>query len=203
VPGLSKDLESCKRLLRYVMEHGKAAFDIIENIPVPQKGTMTDEAYEGAVKRMRRRHKSHQYELPKSRTDAMLAATTVQEFYEEHAPLTATGRMWFFSPRAAINLRQMWEETETIEFRHFPGTTDLVEMECCINWCQRFLDAALNHPDTTPHDIFWAGEWVFPEFAEYDHELEKMYQLTNHDSNTRAVIGKRIEEFRTTGKITV
>jgi hypothetical protein len=134
----------------------------------------------------------------------MMAATTVQEFYEEHAPKTEKGRMWFFSPRAAINLRQMWEETETIEFRHFPGTIDLVEMESCVRWCREFLVAALCN-ELTPREFYLTDPkpWKFPEFAEYDHELEKMYQLTNHDSNSRAVIAKRIEEFRNTGKIIV
>ena len=37
VPGLSDDLESCKKLLRYIEQHQLQAFWLVENIPVPNK----------------------------------------------------------------------------------------------------------------------------------------------------------------------
>lgn len=204
VPGLSQDLESCKKLLRFNMQNAQEAFGVIEHIPLPTHSEYpTKEAFDGAMKRYKRRHRSHQYMLPKSRTDAMLAATTVHEFYEEHAPLTEKGRMWFFSPREGINLRQMWEETETIEFRHFPGTIDLVEMESCIRWCREYLDNALNDGGLSPRELYMIGTpYCFPDFAHYDYELECGYQLTNHDSNNRKDIARRIENFKKTGVIT-
>jgi hypothetical protein len=201
VPGLSKDLESCKKLMRYNIAHAQEAFDVIETIPVPNPSKMTKEAYDGAMKRYKRRQRSHQFMLPKSRTDAILAAKTVQEFYEEHAPLTEKGRMWFFSPREGINMRQMWEETETIEFRHFPGTTDLSEMESCIRWCREYLDNVLNDKGMTPREIYWSQGFSFPDFKEYNYELECGYQLTNHDSNSRKDIARRIEHYKQTGRI--
>ncbi|MEK6879360.1 MAG: hypothetical protein AABY22_07130, partial [Nanoarchaeota archaeon] len=36
----------------------------------------------------------------------------------------------------------------------------------------------------SPREIYMDQDFKFPEFAPYDHELEKMYQLTNFDSNT-------------------
>jgi hypothetical protein len=202
VPGLSQDLESCKKLLKYNMLYAQEAFDVIEQIPVPTRSEYPDPAaYEGALKRMKRRHRSHQYMLPKSRTDEMLAATTVKEFYEGHAPLTEKGRMWFFSPREGINLRQMWEETETIEFRHFPGTISLVEMESCIHWCATYLDNVLNDHNLTPRELFYGELYKFPKFGHYDYKLECGYQLTNFDSNKKADIARRIEHYKKTGEI--
>jgi hypothetical protein len=195
VPGLKGDLESCKKLLRYINEFQQQAFDIVEVIPVPSKSMLEPEVYEWALKRMKRRQKSHQYKLPESRVNAMMNAKTTQEFYEEHAPLTEKGRMWFFSPRAGINLRQMWEETNTIEFRHFPGTLDMIEMESCICWCREFLDAALN-TEKTPTDIFWETSYKFPKFQPYEFETEQIYQWTNFDAHSRKVVEKRLNALR-------
>jgi hypothetical protein len=195
VPGLKDDLDSCKKLLRYINEFQQQAFDIVETIPVPSKSMLEPEVYEWALKRMKRRQKSHQYKLPESRVNAMMNAKTTQEFYEEHAPLTEKGRMWFFSPRAGINLRQMWEETNTIEFRHFPGTLDMIEMESCICWCREFLDAALN-TEKTPTEIFWETSYKFPKFQPYEFETEQIYQWTNFDAHSRKVVEKRLNALR-------
>ncbi len=195
VPGLKDDLESCKKLLRYIDEFQQHAFDIVETIPVPSKSMLEPEVYEWALKRMKRRQKSHQYKLPESRVNAMMNAKTTQEFYEEHAPLTEKGRMWFFSPRAGINLRQMWEETNTIEFRHFPGTLDMIEMESCVRWCREFLDAALN-TEKTPTEIFWETSYKFPKFQPYEFETEQIYQWTNFDAHSRKVVEKRLNALR-------
>jgi hypothetical protein len=195
VPGLKDDLESCKKLLRYINEFQQQAFDIVETIPIPSKSLLEPVVYEWALKRMKRRQKSHQYKLPESRVNAMLNAKTTQEFYEEHAPLTEKGRMWFFSPRAGINLRQMWEETNTIEFRHFPGTLNMIEMESCIRWCREFLDAALN-TEKTPTEIFWETSYKFPKFQPYEFETEQIYQWTNFDAHSRKVVEKRLNALR-------
>lgn len=195
VPGLKDDLDSCKKLLTYVHEYQQQAFDIVETIPVPNKKMLEPEVYKWAVIRMKRRYKSHQHKLPSSRVQAMLAAKTTKEFYEEHAALTERGRMWFFSPRAGINLRQMWEETSTIEFRHFPGTLDMNEMESCIRWCRDFLNAALN-TDETPVDLYNNNEYNFPNFQPYEYETEQVYQWTNFDGNSRKDVENRLNALR-------
>jgi hypothetical protein len=197
VPNLHNDLESCKKLLRYVDRYQQQAFDIVETIPVPDKNTLSPEVYEWAHKRMKRRQKSHQNKLPKSRVEAMLASTTTQEFFENHAHKDAKGNpAWFQCPRAGINLRQMWEETNTIEFRHFPGTTDMVEMESCIRWCREFLNAALNRDDVSPAEFYAEQTYQFPDFEPYEYETEQIYQWTNFDSNTKKDITKRLEALR-------
>lgn len=195
VPGLSDDLEMCKKLLRYVDKYQTAAFKIVEDIPVPDRMMMSELEYEWALKRMKRRYRSHQYTMPDNRVEAMLAAKTTQEFYEEHAPLTEKGRMWFFSPRAGINLRQMWEETNTIEFRHFPGTLDMEEMESCIRWCQLFLYAALTDEEP-PYEINRKNKFKFPKFEEYEFETEQVYQATNFDGNSRTHVAQVLEKLR-------
>jgi hypothetical protein len=196
VPGLKDDLESCKKLLQYIERYQEQAFDIVELIPTPSKSNLSPLEYEWALKRMKRRHKSHQYKLPKNRVDAMMNATSTEEFYQEHAPLTEKGRMWYFSPRAGINLRQMWEETNTIEFRHFPGTTDMVEMESCIRWCQQFLNAALNLDDVSPREFYLEQDWNFPKFQPFDFKAEQIYQWTNFDTNTKTEVAKRLSALR-------
>jgi hypothetical protein len=196
VPGLKDDLESCKRLLRYIDQYQQEAFSIVERIPKTDPN-LPPEVYEWERKREKRRYKSHQYKMPKNRVEAMLAATTTQDFYEEHAPATEKGRMWYFSPRAGINLRQMWEETHTIEFRHFPGTLDMDEMLSAIKWCRAFLSHALSAAQKSPAEFLREeGPFNFPEFEPYEFETEQLYQWTNFDKNTRKVVAARLDELR-------
>lgn len=203
VPGLSDDLESCKKLLRYITDYQEQAFFIVETIPEPSPPRDKKspnyayfyERYYWENKRFNRRKKSHQYKLPKERVASMLNATSTQQFYEEHAPLTEKGRMWFFAPRAGINLRQMWEETNTIEFRHFPGTLNMVEMKSCLLWCREFLNAALN-TGKTPAEIYEEYDFVFPKFQPYEFETEQLYQLTNFEKNSREEVKNRLEILR-------
>ena len=196
VPGLSEDLEACKKLLRYVNTFQQQAFDIVETIPTPDPAQLSPERYEWALKRMKRRKTSHQHKLPEKRVTAMLAATTVQEFYEEHAHRDKNGKpAWFQCPRAAINMRQMWEDTNTIEFRHFPGTTNLKEFESCVRWVQDFMIAALTD-ETPPYLINMQNDYTFPDFEPYEFETEQVYQWTNFDKNSRKVVKERLEQLR-------
>ena len=196
VPGLSEDLESCKKLLRYVDTFQQQAFDICETIPTPEKNKLSLERYAWELKRMKRRKTSHQHKLPEKRVQAMMNAQTVQEFYEEHAHRDKNGNpAWFQCPRAAINLRQMWEETNTIEFRHFPGTTDLKEFESCVRWVRDFMVAALTD-ETPPFMINMQNDYTFPDFEPYEFETEQMYQWTNFDKNSRKVVNHRLGQLR-------
>ena len=92
-------------------------------------------------------------------------------------------------------MRQMFEETETIEFRHFPGTLSNREMRDSIRWCYDFLDNALN-TGTPPRNYFSKGNYKFPDFQPYEFETEQVYQWTNHDKNKKAVIKERLENLR-------
>lgn len=194
VPELHNNLEDCKNLLRYVNTYQGEAFGIVETIPIPDKRNLPKHIYEWELIRYKRRLKSHQFKLPQNRVKEMLSAKTTKEFYEEHAPLTDKGRMWYFSPRAGINLRQMWEETNTIEFRHFPGTLNMEEMESSIRWCREFLATALNNPDISPREI--QGSFKFPQFAKYEYETEQCYQYTNFDKNNRGKVTSRLTQLR-------
>lgn len=202
VPGLSDDLDALKRLLRYVTAYQQQAFDITETIPVPDPKFMKPEVYKWAKKRMNRRKTSHQQTLPQKRVEAMLAATTPLEFYHEHAHKDAKGNpAWFQCPRAGINMRQLFETTNTIEFRHFPGTLDAKEMESAITWCHYFVDAALNHEDKTPQDILADYNFKFGDFQPYEYETEQVYQATNFDKNSRKDVEKLLTKIRESVKI--
>jgi len=197
VPGLKDDLGACKKLLTYIDRFQQQAFDIVETIPHPDRNKMTLLEYEWAIKRMNRRHKSHQHKLPPARFHAMMMSNTTQEFYENHAHKDKNGKpAWFQCPRAGINLRQMWEETNTIEFRHFPGTRDHVELGSCIEWCRDFLNAALNLDDVSPREFYFEGNYKFPKFAEYEFETEQVYQYTNFDKNSRKIVEQRLNDLR-------
>jgi hypothetical protein len=197
VPGLKDDLKALKQLLTYINTYQEQAFAIVENIPVPDRNTLPPLEYTWAKKRYDRRLTSHQHKLPQKRVEAMLAATTPTEFWHEHAHKDAKGNpAWFQCPRAGINLRQLFEETNTIEFRHFPGTLKPGEMRSAINWCHNFLQLALHFPDTAPGTLLETHNYTFPQFEPYEFETEQVYQYTNFDKNSRKVVADRLTAIR-------
>ena len=196
VPGLKDDLESLKMLLTYVHTHAEEAFRLVEPIPVPSKNQPA-EHYEWEMKRYKRRQKSHQHRINQKQYDRMMAAETVQEFFEAECHKDAKGNpAWFQVPRAGINIRQIWEHSETIEFRHFPGTLDPKELYSAFLWVKNFMFAALNDHNLTPMDIYEQREWDFPTFPEYDFYQEQVYQYTNFDKNGRKVVEERLNALR-------
>lgn len=202
VPGLKDNLPALKKLLRYINTYQQQAFDIVENIPVPDRNTLPPHEYIWHKKRYDRRLTSHQHKLPQKRVDAMLAATTPTEFWHEHAHKDAKGNpAWFQCPRAGINLRQLFEETNTIEFRHFPGTLKVTEMRSALNWCRDFLDLALNYDDVPPVTLLENHKYSFPQFEPYEFETEQVYQFTNFDKNSRKVVAERLTLIRDSVKI--
>lgn len=192
VPGLKDDLDALKRLLVYIDRWQDATYSLVEPIPVPNIG-QSGHVYDWELKRYKRRLRSHQFHLPAHRVKAMLRAETPQQFFEEHAVLTSKGRMWYFMPRAGINLRQLWE-TSTVEFRHFPGTLDIQELDYCLRWCQQFLYAAIvtgESPVRLAVKQRFLGK--FPKFQPYDFEVEQLYQFTNLEHNKRSLVADRLE----------
>ena len=195
VPGLIDDLEWLKKFLRYVDKHAQEAFDLVEPIPLPSKNQPT-EHYEWEMKRYNRRKKSHQHRLSDTQVQRMLSAKTPEEFYLQEAHKNAKGQpAWFQCPRAGVNIRQIFEHSETIEFRHFPGTLDPEELRDAIQWCHEFTVAALG-TQKTPTEIFESRSWQFPTFPDYDYYAEQVYQYTNFDKNKRGIVESRLEALR-------
>jgi len=196
VPRLNEDLNKLKQLLTYVHKNAKEAFDLVEPIPVPTRAGKSPDEYEWEMKRYKRRQKSHQHQLSDKQYERMMAADNVKDFFENEAHKDANGNpAWFQCPRAGINIRQLYE-TNTLEFRHFPGTLNLTEMQSALDWCADFLWAALNKPEMSPQEIWHSRSWDFPKFAEYEYYTEQVYQYTNFDKNSRKVVEQRLTNLR-------
>lgn len=200
VPELKDDLESCKRLASYIRDNEKDVFKLVEPIPIPTLAEYNDgEAFAGAMKRYKRRLRSHQFRVYDSVYENMMKTKTVEEFYNAHGPWSDVKQRHLFHlcPRAAINLRTLWEpHHNTIEFRHFPGTLDLNEYASCLKWCKEFLNAALNTNESVLSIFNRNNEFVFPKFKPYNHEQEKTYLLTSYDYNNRTTIEANLKALQ-------
>jgi hypothetical protein len=178
VPGLKDDLEALKKITRfnYTWLRERLLLNTVEPIPKPQ----TPEER----KRYNRRKRSHHTTLSKQRVEYQLKAKTLQEFFEREVPRTSDGKPhWIAQPRAAVNLRQLLQ-TDTIEFRHWPGTLADEELRSAFLWCKCYLRLALgltlrkglNDPlelwDVMRHN-------KFPQFQPYIHWMEQRYERTN------------------------
>lgn len=193
VPGLRDNLKLLKRLLVFIVDNSFEAYKIVDPIPHPNRFDYpSNEAYSGAMTRFKRRLKSHQHQLPKSVVQSILAASTTDEFFINHAPKSNGNPVWHLMCRAGINLFQMYKETPTIEFRHFPGTTNSKEFESALVWCDGFTRIALGHAEGDLKHLSRSFDFKFPRFMKYDHELELGYRNTSINHVPRSELKKRI-----------
>lgn len=179
VPGLRDDLKKLKRIQLYCYHWLPKMLPLIEPIPVPRRGDYDDAGYKGAMKRYARRKVSHQKVMPERTVNLQLAAKTPQQFFEAEALHEPTGVLyWATKPRCAVNLRQLMQ-TDTIEFRHFPGTINPFEVTTAVEWCDEFIHMALDDVDPVKeYRRNWANR-PWPKFKPYVHWMEEFYRVTN------------------------
>lgn len=177
IRGLRDNLVLLKQLVGYIDRNQEDVFRIVDPIPIPcKKDFLSSEEYKGAVKRYRRRLRSHQSVLSSSQIRTMLSAISSEELYLAHflkSKRTGLPQKQLHQ-RCGINIRSLWENDETIEFRHFPGSDNIREIASALVWCQQFLEHALG-------DTGWPIEiknLQFPTFRPYIHDLERIYSLT-------------------------
>jgi len=186
VPGLREDLAALKRVLQFGRDWLEDLLPLIEPIPEPTREEYPDlMEFAGARKRFARRKISHQTRIDAERVTLAQRARTPQEFFEAEALHVPSGRvLWATRPRAAVNLRQLLQ-TDTVEFRHFPGTTEAAEVEAAANWCRDYLELALNvtgdegavDPAGWWRDVYSGSPW--PSFQPYVHWMEVRYLATS------------------------
>lgn len=199
IPGLIEDLESLKILQKNIHTWMPEAFDVIEPIPEPERIRFrTDEEYKGARRRYRRRCVSHHTLLTEKRLQHQLEAQTIEEFFEREVPRSKKDKpLWHCQPRLCVNLRQL-KETDTIEFRHWPGTMDEEQLRNAFEWCYEFITLALFNQDREEFYILlneYEGRNL-PKFPAYEHWMEERYRRTCHDGTlTKEQIKQNIEEI--------
>lgn len=189
VPGLSNDLKALKQLQLYIMNNTGVVFSYVEPLweVDPRMRSERDKIFpqeewvKGAKRRLRRCKVSHHTVIPPYRVAEMLKARTVHAFHDLEVPHDKKGRpMPHAQPRAAINIRQL-KQTDTIEFRHFPGTLNTEQLADAFIWCREFLYAALYNPEATAYGIWSSAKWNFPKWLPYCHWQEVRYRATVAD----------------------
>lgn len=181
VPGLRDDLALLKQLQTYIHKHMPKVLPIIEPIPKPTEADYPNpDERAGAQKRYKRRCVSHHTLLHPDRLQAQLGATTVNEFFEREAPWSEGQKRWLHrcQKRVCVNLRQL-RETDTVEFRHFPGTLDEGLLLNCLCWCRDFLLSALDDRPIGALLKQYSPD-MFPPFPQYVHWMECGYQQTKN-----------------------
>jgi hypothetical protein len=200
-PGLKEDLKLLKRVQSFIHMAMPRLLPLIEPIPKPDPiELLSTEEYKGAVRRYKRRRVSHQTLLTSRRLEEQLKAKTIDEFFRLEVPASKkTGQpMWHMQPRLCVNLRQLLQ-TDTVEFRHFPGTLNGNELRHCVDWCSSFLTAAIeDHRDASLGLIksFIEGgrAKLCPKCPPYQHWQELRYRATCHDGSlTREQIAMNIK----------
>lgn len=187
VPGLQDDVDMLKRLQRFCHENLPTLLPIIDPIPEPKRSDYPeDDAWRGARKRYARRKISHHKMIAPSGYARQMQTRSAHKFLQAEALHPPTGRLlWATKPRCAVNLRQLLQ-TDTVEFRHFPGTTDPAEVRSAVKWCAAFLRVALDPVSWNPVTVDSlvrnygpSSERRFPSFHPYVHWMEQRYHATS------------------------
>lgn len=188
IPGLRDNLKALKKIQRYIHEN-RGYLNTVEPIPKPS-ATELPEAFRGAERRYQRRLVSHHATLTEKRFLLQQQATNLDEFFAAEAPAGKDGKPLFhLAPRNGVNLRQL-KETDTVEFRHFPGTLDSAELHAALRYVRDWLYQALTDQQD-PIELFTSGGYELPQFKPYVHWRECIYRKTCHDGT---IPRKQIEE---------
>lgn len=199
VPGLRDDLGNLKLLQRRIHEWMPVLLPLVEPIPVPWREDYPDpDTFKGARARVARRRVSHQKLLNLDQLARQAAARTPEEFFTAEALHVPTGRVhWATHPRACVNIRQLLQ-TDTVEFRHFPGTVHPEEVHSAAEWCSAFMEASLSGDDVDPLRLareFGPAARPWPAFEPYVHWLEEGYVFTSRKFHTPDAVRKNIAEW--------
>lgn len=182
VPGLGERLDLLKQVQEFIHYWMPKLLPIVEPLERPTAEEFPDEEeLAGALRRWRRRRVSHQTLLTNKRLSGQVKAQSVEEFFELEVPKSRAGKpLWHCQPRLCVNLRQILQ-TDTVEFRHFPGTLKYEELQAALQWCQWFMFRAVHGMDISSVDINTMAAAPHPKFMRYDHDLETKYRMTVHD----------------------
>jgi protein-tyrosine-phosphatase len=169
----------------------------LEPIPKPTKEECVyDKTFVGAMRRFKRRKRSHHMFLPEYRWKNQIETNTLSDFFAKEAPFNKNGKpMWHAQARVCINLRQLLQ-TDTIEFRHFPATINSKEFEDSLIWCDNFVRAVLEHKSIIETWAKIKNQLIFPKFAPYRHDLDVIYRRTCWDGTVdKSTIAENIESI--------
>lgn len=180
IKGFPDSIDQLKKVATYLRNGEEFVYTFVEPIPKPSREEfLSDEEFTGAMKRYRRRLVSHHHSVPNARWKEMMGAQTINDFMLAHAPLSKNGtRAFHITPRAGMNLRSI-EKHGTIEYRHFPGSSNQNEIRSCLEWVGLYTTAALGM-GWSPAEIYNSQDWNFPQFRQYEHALEVGYQKTKY-----------------------
>lgn len=210
VPGLRDDLKKLKRLQTFIHKVMPELLPVLCPLPKPRAShglceidydpVFADpDELKGAVRDWKRWCRNLTSFLPQMRFDLQMAARTPKEFFEAEAIDLKTGKVhWALATRACVNLRQLLQ-TDTVEFRHFTGTSSPDELLNATLWCKAFLEAALDGENVSAYDLLKAvgpGDGrAWPKLASYDPWLDRGYHYTSWYINPLGEVPARIKEW--------
>jgi hypothetical protein len=178
VPGLKDDIESLKKLTRYIRDNQHMAIDKCYQYRVHSDMSLSKTA------------KTYlKWDGGRPMPDYMCNnIIKLANNFEDYIRLHAAGKDGVSMGRPfrhAINTYCM-KHTGTIEFRCFRSSTDRKEIEDSFRFAEQFVDAALNDGPEV-EEIFLNNNFSFPKF-EYDHEMYVAWEKTKYDKYVKQAV---------------
>lgn len=207
VPGLRNDLDALKRLETYYHKHGPEMFKAIQPLERPKRGDFElDKQFIGALRRYRRRLRSHQEIVDDNTYDRIMKAKTVDDFHDAFYRHDSKGQpLRHLFQREGVNLAHLFRETETIEFRHFTMTRYSDRLLTALWWVKAYFVAAL-YSEEGPLELYnrfvrtAPFEVQFQSFFKYNYSLDKIFRKTSF-KHPRTLVEKEYERLIAKGVI--
>lgn len=181
VPGLKEDIQSLKKLIKYIKFNQKTVVDIIHAFK-PHPDMSLSKTAKTYLKLDCGRL------MPDYMCDNII---NLSKDFDHFIKLHAAGKDGVSMGRPfryAINTYCM-KHTGTIEFRFFRNSYDRRELEDSFIFVENFMDSALNDGPNVL-EILSSREFKFPKFT-YDNEIYKSWENTKYGKER----GKKSREF--------
>ena len=203
VPGLSQDIEYLKKAWDYFYRHQKEIADLSfstfpkptkQQYPNPQDFKLAQQAY--------RFETSFVFNLSRQKYQFTMKSTTPQQFYKSKFNVSKlTGKpVNILCRRMHVNFFQLFDESNTIEFRHFQPTLDLDEIKSCTFYCRQIVNAMLN-TNKSPKEIIDQNPWLkFPKPLPFNLDMFKIFKLTGKHTDVYS-IKKRKQAYQNIKKL--
>lgn len=210
VPGLVQDIEYLKKAWTYFYKWQREIADLSFSVfPKPTRMQFPNEQDYKLAQEAYRFQNSFVFQLSQDKYNFTMKSKDPQQFYMSRFNRNKiTGKpIYSLCRRLHVNFMQLFDQTNTIEFRHFQPTLDLDEIRSCTFYCQELVDAMLN-TGKSPMEIIEENPWLkFPKPLPFNLEMFKIFKLTGRHTDVygtkkRKIALENIKNLIKTGYIT-
>jgi hypothetical protein len=185
-----EELENVKLIADYSHRLLPSALKMMDPLNGLFEGLTDAEEIRAAKMRARHSERSRHHFVSDKRHALRMEEADLGGFLMAGAPFKSGRVLWHLDAREAVNLRSL-RKHGTIEFRCFAGDAEDRHVWAAASFVRDWTEAALNSRDVWELPYFYD----LPTQAPFSLELERGWEWTNFQRNSRGVVEQRLREM--------